>query len=54
MQIKIQGGRMGRKTSTLVTLKCSTTVIHVHVSRDGFRERGALGHLIGFWGPTQV
>jgi len=21
--------------------------------RDGFRERGALGHL-SFWGPTQV
>jgi len=21
--------------------------------RDGFRERGALGHL-AFWGPTQV
>ena len=23
------------------------------LTRDGFRERGALGHL-GFWGPTQV
>jgi len=23
------------------------------VVRDGFRERGALGHL-SFWGPTQV
>ena len=22
-------------------------------ARDGFRERGALGHL-SFWGPTQV
>jgi len=25
----------------------------VPASRDGFRERGALGHL-SFWGPTQV
>jgi len=23
------------------------------ICRDGFRERGALGHL-SFWGPTQV
>jgi len=38
-------------TITSVMPICS--VDRVRIIRDGFRERGALGHL-SFWGPTQV
>jgi len=33
--------------------QCQNFAEKCHTTRDGFRERGALGHL-SFWGPTQV
>jgi len=38
---------------TPVSLGLITEKLSMHIGRDGFRERGALGHF-SFWGPTQM